>query len=181
MKVVISIGAASGVIYGIKVLEKLKSEKYLIITEMAKRIIKEETEYDINKIKQLANFYYEDNDFNSPLASGGFKYDVFAILPASMDLIAKFSSGISDTLTTRTFQVALKERRKIVLLFRETPLSSIHLENLKKLSDLGVIIMPASPGFYFKPKSLDDIIDFMVYKIMDEIGENTEHSIWGKN
>ncbi|MGC8691884.1 MAG: UbiX family flavin prenyltransferase [Thermoplasmata archaeon] len=181
MRVVISIGAASGVIYGIKVLEKLKSEKYLIITDMAKGIIKEETDYSLNYIESLANKYYDDHDFDSPLASGGFQYDVFAALPASMDLIAKFACGISDTLTTRAFQVALKEKRKIILFFRETPLSSIHLENLKRLSDLGIVIMPASPGFYFRPRTLDELIDTMAYKIMDEIGEKQEHKIWGKN
>lgn len=180
MKIVIGITGASGSIYALRLLNLLNEEKFLIITENAKKIMKYETGIDYNILKSKVNKIYEDNDLFAPVASGSFNFDAFVVIPASMNTIGKFSNGISDTLITRVFSVALKEKRKIIVVPRETPMNSIHFENLKKLSDLGVIVMPASPGFYLKPKTIEDLVDFIVYRILEHLGIKGDYPSWGK-
>lgn len=181
MKVVIGMTGASGTIYALKLLEHLKEEKYLIITENAKKILMYENGIDFQVLKGSVIKLYDDNDLFAPIASGSTKYDAFVVVPASMNTIAKFANGISDTLITRVFSVSLKEKRKIIVVPRETPLNSINLENMKRLSDLGVVVMPASPGFYFKPKSVDDLVNFIVFRILDHLGIEGDYPRWGKN
>ncbi len=181
MKIVIGITGASGTIYSLKLIEKIKEDIYLIISENGKKILNFENNIDPEMLRGKVKEIYNDDDLFAPISSGSFIFDALVIIPASMNTIAKIASGISDTLITRVASVALKERRKIILVPRETPLSSIHLENLKILSDAGAIILPACPGFYLKPKSIDDLVDFIVYRIMDEIGIRGEFPRWGKN
>ncbi|MEL9998667.1 MAG: UbiX family flavin prenyltransferase [Thermoplasmata archaeon] len=181
MKIVVGVTGASGTIYSIKLIEKLDEEIYLIISENGKKIMKFENNIDPVILKNKVKYIFDDNDLFAPISSGSFVFDAMVIVPASMNTLAKIANGISDTLITRVASVALKERRKIIMVPREAPLSSIHLENMKKLSDLGVIILPASPGFYLKPKSIDDLVDFIVFRIMDELGLSGEHPRWGKN
>ncbi len=178
MDIVVGITGASGTIYAIKLLEKLKENVYLVVSENAKKILKYENSIDYMELSKYVKKIYEDNDISSPIASGSFHFDAMVVVPASMNTVSKIACGISDTLITRVASIALKERRKIIVVPREMPLSSIHLENLKRLSDSGAIIMPASPGFYLKPKSIDDIVDFVVYRIIDSLGINMEHKRW---
>lgn len=180
MKIVIGVTGASGTIYSIRLVEKLEGDISLIISENGKKIMKFENGIDpqffSGKVK-----YYEDNDLFAPIASGSNVFDAMVIVPASMNTVAKIAAGISDTLITRVAAVALKERRKLIIVPRETPLSSINIENLKRLSDAGAIILPACPGFYLKPKTIDDLVDFIIYRIMDEIGIRGEYPRWRKD
>ncbi|MDP8011200.1 MAG: UbiX family flavin prenyltransferase [Thermoplasmata archaeon] len=181
MKIIIGVTGASGISYALRLIDLLKEEKYLIITENAKKIMKYETGMDYKILEKKVKKIYDDNDLFAPVASGSTKFDAFVVIPASMNTIAKFAGGISDTLITRVFSVSLKEKRKIIIVPRETPLNSINLENMKKLSDLGVVVMPASPGFYLKPKTIDDLLDFIVFRILDHLGIEGDYPRWGKN
>ncbi|MDI6917085.1 MAG: UbiX family flavin prenyltransferase [Thermoplasmatales archaeon] len=181
MRIVIGITGASGIIYGVRLLEKLKEEKYLVVSENAKKIMEHETGYKPDHMKKLSEHYYENNDLFPEISSGSFMFDAMVIVPCSMSTLSKIASGISDSLITRTAAVCMKEKRKLVLVPRETPISTIHLQNMAKLSENNVIILPAAPGFYPKPKNVDDIVNFVVGKIMDCLGiENTLYKRWGK-
>ncbi len=180
MKIVIGITGASGVIYGVRFLENLKEEKYLIVSENAKKIMEYETEYKIKDVEKLAEHYYENNDLFPDISSGSFMFDAMVIVPCSMSTLSKIANGISDNLITRTASVCLKEKRKLIIVPRETPVSTIHLQNMAKLSENGAIILPAMPGFYPKPANVDDMINFVVGKIMDSLGiENKLYKRWG--
>lgn len=113
---------------------------------------------------------YDSNDFWSPMASGTAPYRGMAIVPCSMGTLGRVANGMSSDLMTRAADVMLKERRKLVLLCRETPVSSIHLENMQRVTAAGAVVMPASPGFYYRPQSIDDLLDFMVQRICDQLG-----------
>ncbi|MFP3317746.1 MAG: UbiX family flavin prenyltransferase [Thermoplasmata archaeon] len=180
MKVVIGVTGASGTIYAIRLIERLEGELSLIVSENGKKIMKFENNLDPSVFSNRLKIY-EDYDLFAPIASGSYVFDAMIIVPASMNTVAKIASGISDTLITRVAFVALKERRKLILVPRETPLSSIALENMKKLSDLGAIILPACPGFYLKPKTIEDLVDFIVNRILDELGIRGDYPRWGKN
>jgi 4-hydroxy-3-polyprenylbenzoate decarboxylase len=124
---------------------------------------------------------YEDNDFRSPYASGSAKVDAYVICPCSMATVGTIASGAMQNLIHRAASVAIKERRKLVLVPRETPLSSIHLRGLTTLNDAGAVILFAAPGFYHGPKSIDDLVDFLVARCLDQLGlENTVAPRWGQ-
>ncbi|WP_423792683.1 UbiX family flavin prenyltransferase [Methanocaldococcus indicus] len=185
MKIVVCITGASGVVYGKRLLEVLNKKNIsvdLIISESAKKIIKEELDISWEKLKDLANNYYNEDDFFSPIASGSNKFDAVVISPCSMKTLSAVANGYSYNLIVRVADIALKERRKLIILPRETPLNSIHLENMLKLSNLGAIIMPPIPAFYTKPKTVDDIIDFIVGRVLDLLNiENNLYRRWGKD
>jgi 4-hydroxy-3-polyprenylbenzoate decarboxylase len=176
MRVVVGITGASGIIYGLKLLENLKVEKHLIMSKNGKKILEYETEYKIEEVKKLADYYYENEDLFAKISSGSFKFDAFAIVPCSASTFSKIANGIADNLITRVASVCLKERRKLIIVPRETPLSTIHLQNLAKLSELGAIILPAMPAFYHKPKKIDDLVSFVVGRILDVLG--IEHELY---
>ena len=181
MKLVVGITGASGSIYGIRFLQILKDmniDTHLIISEHAKKIIEYETLYPIDKIKILATKLYKNDDLSAVIASGTFKFDAIVIIPCSISTLSKIANGIADNLITRVATVALKERRKIILVIRETPLSSIHLENMLKLSYANAVILPASPAFYTKPKNIDDIVEFIISKIMNLLEIEYKSPIW---
>jgi 4-hydroxy-3-polyprenylbenzoate decarboxylase len=169
MKIVIGITGASGVIYGIRLLEVLQEEKFLIISENGKKLVREETNHHIEDLKSKTH-YYEDHQLDAPLASGSFLFDAMVVVPCSVSTLSKIASGIADTLITRCATVALKERRKLILVPRETPLNTIHLQNMTFLSMQGVVILPPVPAFYSVPQSIDDTINFVVGKILDQLG-----------
>lgn len=179
MKVLLSIGGASGSIYGIRLLEELKKagvRTHLIVSEGAKKIIDHETKYKFTDIKQLADFYYANNDMFAGPASGSFKLDAMVICPCSMKTLSAIANGYGDTLTSRAAVCTLKEERKLVLVIRETPLDLPGIKNMEKAKLAGATILPAMPGFYHKPKKLDDIVDFIVGKILDQL--NITHSLF---
>ncbi len=170
MKVVVGISGASGAILGIRLLEELKNnnvETHLIISSIAKDIIEYETDYSVEDVENIASYVHDENDLNAIVNSGSFKFDASVIIPCSMKTLSAISNAFGDNVISRVGDVTLKERRQLILVPRETPLRTTHLENMTKLSKEGAIILPAMPGFYHKPKSVDDQINFIIGKILD--------------
>lgn len=170
MRVVVGISGASGVIYGIRLLEelsKIEVETHLIISAIAKDIIEHETGYSVSDVEKLADFIHNENDLNAIVNSGSFKFDTAIIIPCSMKTLSAISNGYGDKVITRVADVTLKERRQLIVVPRETPLRTVHLENMVKISKEGAIILPAMPGFYHKPETIDDQINFIIGKIFD--------------
>ncbi len=179
IKLSIGITGASGALYGIRMLEVLKEldvETHLIITSWGRKIIEYETDKTIKQVESLASFVYNDAELDSNPSSGSFKLDGMIIIPCSMNTIASISSGYSPTLLTRVADVSIKEGRRLILVPRETPLSVIHLNNMIELAKIGVTILPAMPGFYTNPKSVNDIINHVVGKVLDQL--NLKHDLF---
>lgn len=171
-KIVVGFSGASGVIYGIRLLEILHSiniQTYLIISEWAKRNIETETHKTFQYVKSLSSVSYDNFKLDAAVSSGSFLHDGMVIVPCSMKSLSSIANGYDDTLISRAASVTLKESRTLILVPRETPLSRIHLENMIKLQDAGAIILPAMPGFYHKPSTIDEIIDHLVGKILDQL------------
>jgi len=191
--ITVAISGASGTVYGIRILQFLLENNYkvdFIISESASKVAKEEINLDLslnphllkeqvlshftvksnNKINGAFLNVWAHNDISASISSGSYRSLGMIIVPASMGTIAAISCGTSDNLITRAADVCLKERRRLVLVPREMPFSSIHLENLLKLSKTGAVIAPACPGFYHNPKELTDAIDFVVGKVLDLFG-----------
>ena len=184
MRLIVAITGGSGVIYGIKMLEILKNlelESHLVISKWGDRNIKIETDKAIEYVKSLATKCYDNDNMAAAISSGSFKTDGMAIVPCSMKTLSSIANGYDDNLISRSAGVCIKESRRLVIVPRETPLSKIHLGNMIKLVEIGVIILPAMPGFYHRPKSIDDLITHIVGKILDQFG--IKHNIfrrWGE-
>ena len=182
-KIVIGISGGSGVLLGIRLLEFLKTtdyETHLVITKPAESIIPHETEYSVEDVKELATRAYDNSDFFAPFASGSFKTNGMVIIPCSMKTLAGIASGYSDNLLMRAADVCLKERRKLVLVTRETPLSYIHIKNMSKATKAGAIVVPPVLSFYSKPKNVDDMINFILGKVLDVLAVDNElYERWG--
>lgn len=188
-KYIVGITGASGSIYAFRLLEELLksgNEVHLVISEYGKQVLVYEIGYDeiklVNHLKEISNHIksYDVDDMFAPIASGSFKTDGMVILPCSMSTISEISMGASKTLLGRAADVCIKERRQLILVPRETPLSTIHLKNMVSLSENGVIILPAMPAFYQMPKTLDDLVDFMVGKVLDSLKiDNDLLKKWG--
>jgi flavin prenyltransferase len=176
VKQIVALTGCSGIVYGVCLLKQLQGEKALIISPTGKEILVSETGLRPEDLAKDADEYYEDNNLFAPLASGSHPFDAMVIVPCSESTLAKIACGIADTLITRTAAVAMKEHRRLILVTRETPLSAIMLENELKLARLGVVILPASPGFYHHPSTKDDLVLFVVGKILDQVGQ--EHSLF---
>lgn len=177
MKLVVAITGASGAIYGIRILQELKKqdiESHLIISKWGNVTIEEETNFTVEDVKSLADYVYDEDNMAAAISSGSFKCDGMIISPCSMKTLSAIANGYAENLIIRTADVAIKERRKLVLMVRETPLNAIHLENMLKLSRLGIIIMPTVPAFYTLPNSLDDIIDNTIGRALDLFGISME-------
>ena len=184
MKVVVCVTGASGAIYAKRLLEVLKEKNVeisLIISNSAKKIIEHELNMKCNDFIKLADEYYDNDDFFSPLASGSNKFDAAIVIPCSMKTLSSIANGYSSNLIVRVCDIALKEKRKLILMPREMPFSAIHLENMLKLAKLGVVIMPPIPAFYNEPKTIDDLINFVVGRVLDILGiENDLFKRWGE-
>ncbi len=179
MRLVIGISGASGVIYGIRLLQVLRDlnvETHLIMTNAAKETIRLETDYQISEVESLATKSYNINDIAAPMSSGSFKFDGMIIVPCSMKTLAGIATGYTSNLLLRAADVTLKERRPLILVLRETPLTVIHIRNMLTVAKAGGIILPAMPGFYHNPKTLQDMIDFIVGKILDQL--KLEHNLY---
>ncbi len=178
-KIVIGFSGASGIIYGIRLLEILNSiniQTYLIISEWAKKNIEIETDKTLEYVKSLSSVNYDNFKLDASVSSGSFLHDGMVIVPCSMKSLSSIANGYDDTLISRAASVTLKESRKLIIVPRETPLSRIHLENMVKLQEAGAIILPAMPGFYHKPSTIEEIIDHLVGKILDQL--NIKHDLF---
>ncbi|MEM0155438.1 MAG: flavin prenyltransferase UbiX [Thermoplasmataceae archaeon] len=172
---VVCITGASGSILGIRLLKQLgRKGTHLVISDSAKKVIGQETEYAVSEVEQLAEHVYSDKDIAARISSGSFRFSSAVIMPCSTSTLSRISSGIADSLITRVASVSIKERRKLILVPRETPLSTITLENMVRLSKAGVIIAPYMPAFYTKPKNVDDMVDFMVSRVLDLMDVSNE-------
>jgi len=172
MKVLLSIGGASGSIYGIRLLEELiksKVETHLIVSDGAKKILEHETKYKYNDLKKKSNFYYNNEDMFAGPASGSFQLDAMVVAPCSMKTLSAIANGYGDTLTSRAASCCLKEERKLILVIRETPLDLPGIKNMISAKQAGATILPAMPGFYHKPQKIDDLVDFIVGKVLDQL------------
>lgn len=170
MKIAVGITGSSGVIFAVEFLKKCEAEKFLVISKWGKVVLKDEIGLSDKDLKSYVKRQFSDDDLTSPLASGTNKIDAVVIIPCTTSTIGKIASGIGDTLITRMAQVALKEKRRLILCVRETPLSTITLEQACKLSRDGVVIMPISPPLYFKPENVHEYINAFVDKLIGILG-----------
>ena len=184
-KIVLAITGASGAIYSLKILEKLHlaknppKEVAVIFSETGKLIWKDEIGSSFHA--EGAAKEYDNNSFFAPFASGSSKYDSMIICPASMGSLGRIANGTSEDLITRSADVMLKERRKLIIVPRETPYNLVHIENMKKLTLAGAIICPANPSFYSKPATIDDLVSTVVDRIMDLAGFGIDSFRWMEN
>jgi 4-hydroxy-3-polyprenylbenzoate decarboxylase len=187
-KIILAITGASGIIYGIRLLNYLLERFHteLIISNSSIRVIKQETYLSFDNFEDLKKSFthpnlkiYSDADISAPTASGSYQTEGMFIVPCSMKTLSAIANGYADNLITRTADVIIKEKRKLVIAPREMPLSVIHIENMLKLAKIGVIIAPPIPAFYHKPKNIDDIVNFIVGKLLDCMGiENNLYRRW---
>ena len=180
--VLVAITGASGVELAVLLLKQLKKHgktTELVITEVAKKIINIETEHDVADIIELSDKYYEVDDLTAGPASGSYKNNIMVIIPCSMKTLAAIANGYADNLITRAADVIIKERRKLILVVRESPFSAIHLENMLKLSRLGVIIAPPIPSYYIKPKNIEELNVYFIGRILDQMGIDSGIKRWG--
>ena len=179
MRLIVAITGASGVIYGKRLLEVLKTKKvetHLIVSKAAEKVIEHELELGKKDFEKLANRTYDENDLKAPLMSGSFKTDGMIIIPCSMKTLAGITHGFADNLVLRAADVTLKEKRRLVVVPRETPLNTIHIRNMLAAAELGIFVVPAMPAFYYKPKQIKDMIDFIVGRVLDCF--NIDHTLF---
>mgnify|MGYP001369077259 CR=1 FL=1 len=173
MRIVIGITGSSGAIYAREFLKRCNAEKYLVVSKWGKVLLKDELGISVKELLPDVKKEFSDDDLTAPIASGSNDIDAVVILPCSTSTLGKIASGIGDTLITRTAQVALKERFKLVICVRETPLSTVSLEQCARLSRDGAIIMPISPPMYYIPKSVDEFVQAFVDKVLAVVGIRT--------
>lgn len=177
MRIVVAITGASGIIYARRAIDALKGqEAHIVVSEGAKVLAKEEGV----QLPTGKNVYGE-TDFSASFASGSNAPDAMLVIPCSLKTLCAIANGYGDNLISRSTEVCIKEGKKLVLVVRETPLSAVALENCLKLARIGVVILPACPGFYHKPKSIGELVDFVVGKALDSLGvENSLFKRWGE-
>jgi flavin prenyltransferase len=173
MRIVVGITGATGSLFGIRTLQLLKDagiETHLVLSKWGTRTLLHETPHTVDYVKSLATCAYSESDQGAPISSGSFLTDGMIIAPCSVRTLSAIANGYGDNLVHRAADVILKERRKLVLMVRETPLSDIHIENMLKLSRMGVVISPPVPAFYTNPQSLDDVVNHVVMRALDAFG-----------
>ena len=184
-RMIVGMTGASGAIYGIRLLQILKTleiEAHLVMSQSAEVTLAHETVMKVSEVRQLADQWYKIDDIAAAPASGSYQTVGMIIAPCSMRTAGELASGITSNLLTRSADVAIKERRRLVLMVRETPLHSVHLGNLKTLSDLGVVIAPPVPAFYTRPKGVDEIVDHSIARVLDLFGLAPNNVLrWGEN
>jgi 4-hydroxy-3-polyprenylbenzoate decarboxylase len=169
-RLIVGISGASGVIYGVRLLQALKKlpvESHLVMTRTAEVTFAHETRMKVAEVRRLAHATYGVDDLAAAISSGSFRTKGMIVAPCSMRSLGEIANGITSNLLTRAADVVLKERRRLVLLARETPLHAIHLRNMLALSEMGAIIAPPVPAFYNRPQTLDDIVDHTVGRVLD--------------
>jgi flavin prenyltransferase len=173
MRIIVAITGASGALLGIRCLEALRAcgvETHLVMSRWSRATIVSETSYTVESVQELASVQHPIDDLAASISSGSFKTDGMVVAPCSMKTLAAIRTGYSDNLISRAADVILKERRKLVLLARESPLSVIHLENMLALTQAGAVIMPPVPAFYTRPQTTDDIVHHTVGRVLDQFG-----------
>ena len=173
MRIIVGITGSSGAAYAKEFLKQCSADTYLIVSIWGKVLLKDELGISDSELAPFIKRQYSDDDLTAPMASGTNRFDACVILPCSTSTLGKIASGIGDTLITRTAQVAMKERYKLILCVRETPLSTMTLEQCAKLSRDGVMIMPISPPMYFVPKTVDEYVGAFVEKLLGVAGIGT--------
>jgi flavin prenyltransferase len=170
MVLIVGITGATGVVYGIRLLEVLKSvkiETHLVISAAGETTIKYETDWRVEDVKGLAAYCYEVDDMAARISSGSFKTNGMIIAPCTIKTLSALAASYTDNLIIRAGDVTLKERRRLLLAVRETPLHLGHLRNMERLTEMGAIIMPPVPAFYTRPKTISEVVDFTVGKMLD--------------
>ncbi|UCD09234.1 MAG: UbiX family flavin prenyltransferase [Dehalococcoidales bacterium] len=180
MDLIVGVTGASGAIYGIRLLEVLSenhdTQTHLIISEAAEITIKHEIDRSPEDIQKLADYTYDIKDISAPISSGSFKTDGMIVAPCSVKTMSAISNSYNENLMVRAADVTLKERRKLVLAVRESPLHLGHLRHMERLTEMGVVILPPVPAFYTKPKNIADIVDYTVGKMLDVF--DIEHNLF---
>jgi flavin prenyltransferase len=173
MRLIVGMSGATGAIYGVRLLERLREsgvETHLVLSRWGARTLLHETPYTREQVEALAHTSYPAGDMGAAISSGSFKTDGMLIVPCSAKTLGAIAHGYGETLLHRAADVILKERRRLVLAIREAPLSDIHLENMLKLSRMGAVILPPMPAFYNHPRTIDDIVDHTVARMLDQFG-----------
>jgi len=174
MRLIVGISGSSGAIYGIRLLEVLRqehaAETHLVISSAAERTIAWETRYSLDEVRKLADHWYPNDDLGAELSSGSFQTAGMVIAPCSVKTLGSLAAGICDNLLARAADVTLKERRRLVLLARESPLNLVHIRNMETLTEMGAIVAPPVPAFYNHPRSVDDIVNHTVGRVLDLFG-----------
>ena len=169
-RLIIGMTGSTGAIFGVRMLEALKGsevETHLIISKWAQRTLEHETRYTVEDVRLLASVVHSAGDMGAEISSGSFKTDGMAVMPCSVHTLAGIANGYGEHLVHRAADVVLKERRRLVLAVRESPLSEIHLENMLKLSRMGVVIAPPLPAFYNHPRTIDDLVNHTAGRLLD--------------
>ena len=173
MKIIVAITGATGAIYGVRILERLReagAETHLVISRWGARTLLHETAYSREQVESLASVAYAPGDMGAAISSGSFRTDGMVIAPCSAKTLAAVAHGFGENLVHRAADVVLKERRRLVLVVREAPLSDIHLENMLTLSRMGAVVLPPMPAFYNRPRTVDDIVEHTVSRVLDQFG-----------
>lgn len=174
MRTLVGITGSSGAVYGVKFLERCPGEKFLIVSRWGEKVLEHELGMSLDDLGSHVKKLFRDDDLAAPFSSGSNRYDALVLMPCSISTLGKIASGIADTLITRAAQVALKERMRLVIGIRETPLSSIALDNALKLSREGAVVMPISPPWYKNPESMDDVVNGFIDKVLPVLGVDVE-------
>ncbi len=172
-RLIIGMTGSTGAIFGIRLLEALKHaeiESHLIISKWAQRTIEHETCRTVEQVRALATVVHSQGDMGASISSGSFLTEGMVVIPCSVRTLGGIANGYGEHLVHRAADVILKERRKLVLVVRETPLSEVHLENMLKLARMGVVMLPPMPAFYNHPKTVEDVIDHIVMRVLDQFG-----------
>ena len=176
-RLVVGITGASGSIYALRLIDVLRAkgiEVHAVVTASGRRVLDYECGVTEVELTRRVSVLYPNEDVGAAIASGSFRMDAMVVLPCSMKTAGAIAHGVTDDLLTRAADVTLKEGRRLLLVPRETPMHEIHLENLLRLARAGAVIMPAAPGFYHRPETLDDLVNMMVGKILDRLGIEAE-------
>lgn len=180
---IVGITGASGTIYGVRVLEVLRDlgiETHLVMSAAARRVAELETDFGVDEIEALADYSWTNDEIAAPIASGSFRTSGMIVAPCSIKSLSAIAHSYNDSLLARAADVCLKERRKLVLVVRETPLHLGHLRLMAEVTEYGAIVLPPMPAFYHQPKTIADLVDQTVGKVLDQFG--VEHDLfrrWG--
>ena len=174
MRLLVGVTGASGAVYALKLLEALRDagdvEVHLVVSDAARDIVRWELGVDVGELERLAHRTYGYNELSAPIASGSFRSDGMVVIPCSMKTLAGIAHGYSDNLILRAADVTLKMRRPLILVVRETPYSIVHIRNMLAAAEAGAVIVPASPAFYHKPRSIDDLVGYVVGRVLELLG-----------